>query len=114
MCCFCKKLQKSYDFIIVSVIAPFSLTRKKAKKEFGNNYIEIYVNASLKTVIKRDTKGLYRKAIAGKIKNLIGLDSSVPYDEPDAPDLVLYTDKEPATVSFNKLIKFLNTIIKYE
>jgi adenylylsulfate kinase len=54
-------------------------------------FIEIYVNASLETCEARDPKGLYKKARAGQIKGFTGIDA--PYEAPEAPELVLDSDK---------------------
>ena len=92
-----------YDYIIVSVIAPFEDTRAHARKIFGDNYIEIFVNATLKELVRRDTKGLYKNALNGVLKNLIGVDSNTPYQLPTKPDLVIDTDNENEDQSFEKI-----------
>ena len=46
-------------------------------------FIEIYVEATLEAVIARDTKGLYKRALAGEIKNFTGVDQA--YENPEAP-----------------------------
>ena len=63
----CKNLLHTNDFIIVSVIAPFNKSRNDARVKFGGKYIEVYVEVSLKTVINRDTKGYYQKALNSAI-----------------------------------------------
>ncbi len=77
---FINKKKNNYDFIIVSVISPFLKTRKKARKLFKQNYIEIYVNCPLSELVKRDTKGLYKLANQKKINNLIGYKSKIKYE----------------------------------
>ena len=99
----CKKESILYDYIIVSVIAPYEETRKYARKILGGQYFEIFVKVSLKELIKRDTKGLYKKAIEGKMKNLIGFDSKTPYELPQKSDLIVDTDIETRRESFNKI-----------
>ena len=54
-----KKIQKKYDFIIVSVISPLLKTRNFARIQFGKNYYEVYVKCKIKTLEQRDTKKLY-------------------------------------------------------
>ena len=88
----CCNMQCDYDYILVTVIAPFEKTRIIAKERFKNNYIEIYVKADLDTVTKRDTKGLYKKAIQGDLKYMIGLDNRVLYEEPVNPKIVIDTN----------------------
>ena len=97
-----------YSYIIVSVIAPFEETRAYARKKLGNNYIEIFVSASLDKLVKRDTKGLYKKALKGKLQNLIGVDSNTPYEIPVDPNLIIDTDNESEKKSFDKILKFIS------
>jgi adenylyl-sulfate kinase len=103
----CKKKIDLYDHIIVSVIAPFEDTRAHARKIFGDNYIEIYVRVSLDELIKRDTKGLYKKALNGNLTNLIGIDPNTPYEVPRNPNLIVDTDRQTKNKSFEKILKFM-------
>ena len=103
----CKKYYKNYDFIIVSVITPFLKIRKIARDTFGELYYEIYVKASIKKLIERDTKGLYKKALNGDIENMIGISSKVPYEIPVEPDIIIDTDTKDEFSSFKKLLSEL-------
>ena len=89
----CLKTFKLFDFVIVSVISPYKETRKYAKNELGKEYFEIFVKCSIETLIKRDTKGLYQKALLGEINNLIGFSEKLHYEEPLNSDLVIRTDQ---------------------
>ena len=51
------------------------------------NYKEIYIKTPKKILIERDSKGLYKKHIAGDIDNVVGFD--IPFQEPKKPDLVI-------------------------
>ena len=84
---------KKFDFVIVSVISPLLITRKKAKKIFGSRYFEIYVKCGIKELIKRDTKGLYKKAKDKVITNLIGYNSKIKYEKSKYKKIVVNTDK---------------------
>jgi adenylylsulfate kinase-like enzyme len=88
-----KKIEKRFDFVIVSVISPLLLTRKKAKNTFGCRYFEIYVKCSIKELIKRDTKGLYQKAKDKVITNLIGYNSKIKYEKSKYKKIIVNTDK---------------------
>ena len=55
----------------------------------------------------RDTKGLYKKALAGELKNLIGVDPASPYEEPQKPDIIVDTSCESVRESSEKLMKFI-------
>ena len=93
--------------MLVSVIAPFTSTRNQARTILGKDYIEIFVKASLETIIKRDTKGLYKKAISGKINNLIGYHKDTPYEKPISPDIIIDTDKATLKKSTKTIIDYL-------
>jgi len=105
----CLKNISQYDYIIVSVIAPFEETRKYARKHLGDSYIEIYVRASLKELVKRDTKGLYVKALKGKLNNLIGVDPNTPYQPPLNPSLVVNTENQTKDQSFKKILQLIQS-----
>lgn len=85
-----KLLAKNGVTVIVPLISPYRETRDLARKEF-KNFFEVWVKASVDTCIKRDPKGLYKKALAGEITNLTGLQA--PYEEPKNPELILDTEK---------------------
>lgn len=85
-----KLLSKNGITTIVPLISPFRETREKARQEIPN-FVEVYVKATLDTCIKRDPKGLYKKAREGQIKNMTGISS--PYQEPVNPEVVLDTEK---------------------
>jgi bifunctional enzyme CysN/CysC len=61
-------------------------------------FIEIFVDAPLEQCIARDPKGLYKRALAGEIKNFTGVDQ--PYERPEKPEMhLLSADAEPATLA---------------
>ena len=89
----CKSLQQDYDYILVALISPFTDSRKKARDIIGKGFIEVYVKAAIETLIARDIKGLYKKALNGQIENFIGLSPAVPYEPPQNPEICIDTEK---------------------
>ncbi|MFZ4122824.1 MAG: adenylyl-sulfate kinase [Caulobacterales bacterium] len=76
--------------VIVALISPFRAERQMAREKMpAGEFIEVFVDAPIAEVEKRDTKGLYQKARAGLLKNVTGVDS--PYEAPEAPDLRIDT-----------------------
>ena len=65
-------------------------------RKYLKNYFEIYLQASIKTVMSRDTKNLYAPAINGNLKNVVGVD--IGYDDPKSPDIIIDMDR-PNNVS---------------
>ncbi len=78
--------------VIAAFISPYRADRRRARAIIGERrFIEVYVKASLEECIRRDPKGLYRLARAGKIEDLTGL--GAPYEEPQNPDIVVDTTR---------------------
>lgn len=101
------KLKNKYDFIIVSVISPLSDTRAKARRIFKKNYFEITVQCSLRELIKRDTKGLYKLAKENKMKNLIGYKSKILYEKSKYKTLKINTHKLTKTNAIKNILKII-------
>lgn len=75
---------------LVSLISPFQKMREFAKERIGkDSFLEVYIKADIKTCIARDPKGLYKKAIEGRINNFTGI--SANYEEPLYPDILIDT-----------------------
>jgi adenylylsulfate kinase len=92
----CKLLSRNGVISIVCLISPYREFRKYARSQVNansyNNFYEVYVKCSLETCMKRDPKGLYKKALAGEIKDLTGLQD--PYEEPQNPEVILDTERQ--------------------
>jgi len=97
----CSLLSRNEIVAISAAISPYRELREFARNTI-NDFVEIYVKCSIDVVIKRDTKGLYKKAIQGEIKNFTGI--SDPYEEPENPELVVDTDKETPEESAQKIL----------
>jgi len=100
-------LAKNGITTIVPLISPYRETREFARKEIPN-FVEVWVKASLDECIKRDPKGLYKKALAGEIKNLTGLQA--PYEEPKNPEILLDTEKHNIEESLKLIISTLKKL----
>jgi len=90
--------------VLATFVSPYRERRQKTREEIGE-FIEVYVKASLEECIRRDVKGMYRKALAGEIKNFTGVDD--PYEEPLNPELVLDTERETVEESVHKVLAYL-------
>ena len=103
-----RMLAKHGVLAIVAAIAPYAATRddlRRRSAQAGHPFVEIYVNAPLETVIARDVKGLYARALAGEIPCFTGI--SDPYEPPAAPALELRTDLETPAESEAKIFQVL-------
>lgn len=96
---------------ICSFISPTEDIRKRAKEIIGSdNFVEVFINCPFDECAKRDVKGLYKKALAGQIKNFTGLDA--PFDAPQSPDIEIRTDQMPIEKSLKILEEKVLTYIQ--
>ena len=65
-------------------------------------FIEVFVDAPIEQCIARDPKGLYRRALAGEIKNFTGVDQ--PYERPEKPELHLLSGEASAAALAQQII----------
>ena len=86
---------------IASAISPYKAIRGE-NRALIKNFVEVYVSCPLEVLVERDVKGLYKKAIAGEIKNFTGV--SDPYEAPENPEVVIETDKETVDKSLQKIL----------
>ncbi len=91
---------------ITAFVSPFKNDREKVKNIIGpQDFIEVYCAASLNVCESRDTKGLYKKARKGEIKDFTGISS--PYEPPSKPNIVVETGSLDIKNSVQKIIDYL-------
>jgi bifunctional enzyme CysN/CysC len=91
--------------VISAFISPYRADRDRIRAAHSARFHEIYINAPLHVCEARDTKGLYRRARAGEIKDFTGV--SAPYEPPVAPDLEIPTAQWPVGRCLSTLIEFV-------
>ena len=92
-------------------VSPTIEIRNIAKEIIGvENFIEVYINASVDTCEKRDVKGLYQKARKGKIKDFTGI--SAPFEAPEYPEIEINTAQLSIDESVQKVLDYILPIIK--
>lgn len=93
-------------------ISPTKESRDLAKEIIGKeNFIEVFVSTPIEVCEKRDTKGLYKKARSGEIKNFTGISS--PFDAPENPDISVNTGELSLHESTQKILDFLLSKIEF-
>jgi adenylylsulfate kinase len=97
-------LNKNEVVSIAAAIAPDAETRD-INRRLIKCYLEVYCRCPLVVAESRDVKGLYIKARAEEILNFTGI--SDPYEEPEAPEILVNTDFETIEASVAKIIAFL-------
>ena len=104
---FCKMLDDQNINVVCGILSIFSETRAWNRK-FIDNYYEVFIDAMIDQIKKRDYKGLYKDYNDGKIKNIVGMD--IEFKKPKKSDLIIKNDN-----SKNKLISksnFLSSLLK--
>jgi len=108
-------LARNGVIVLCSFVSPYRSVREEVRKiieEEGIKFIEVYVKCSLEECIKRDPKGLYRKALAGEIKNFTGI--SDPYEEPLSPELVVDTEHDSININVRKVLEYIKSFLYQE
>jgi len=90
---------------ITAAISPYTSVRDEVRSMTEAAFVEVYVEAPLEVVEERDTKGLYKKARAGEIKNFTGI--SDPYEAPENAEVTVHTGSETIEESSARIISYL-------
>lgn len=102
-----KLLTRNGVAVLCSFISPYRAVRAQVAQEVGN-FVEVYCYASLDTLVARDVKGLYKKALAGEIENFTGI--SDPYEAPENPDVMVDSGTETIEESLAKVLAKLEEL----
>jgi len=93
--------------VLVSFISPFRSERQMAREMMPpGEFIEIFVDTPIEECARRDPKGLYKKAMTGKLANFTGISS--PYEPPETPDLHLKTVEETDEALATLIVERMN------
>lgn len=103
----CHLLTRNGAFAISAAISPYREIRDEVRDMIGD-FVEVYVDCPLEECIKRDVKGLYKKAISGEIKEFTGI--SDPYEEPLNPEITVMTGDETPQESADKIVAKLEEL----
>ncbi len=100
----CKLLSRNGVAAISAAISPYREIRDFNRAEIGN-FIEVYVECSIEELTNRDVKGLYKKALAGEIKNFTGI--SDPYEAPLKAEITVNSGKQTKEESLAVIMGYL-------
>ena len=87
----CSLLSRNGVIAIAAAISPYKQIRDEVRAT-TTNFVEVFADCPLDTLIERDVKGLYKKALAGEIKNFTGV--SDPYEAPENPEVRIDSGKQ--------------------
>ena len=94
--------------VLVAAIAPYAEARREARRRAeadGLLFLEVFVDAPMEVLVRRDVKGLYRRALSGELPQFTGV--SDPYQRPEAPDFTVETADEGSTQSADRIWSML-------
>jgi bifunctional enzyme CysN/CysC len=92
--------------VLTAFISPFRAERAMVRELVPDgDFIEIFVDTPLAEAERRDAKGLYKKARAGKLANFTGVDS--PYEAPEEPEIRIDTMAMDAEAAAALIIRYL-------
>jgi adenylyl-sulfate kinase len=104
----CEVLSRNGVVAIAAAISPYREIRDEVRDKVGR-FVEVYMECPVPVLADRDVKGLYKKALAGEIKNFTGVDD--PYEPPLNPEVVCHTDgRETPQQSAAKVIRKLEEL----
>jgi len=101
-----KLLSDNGIVVIVAAITPFKEMRFDNRDLIGDgDYVEVFVNTSIDECIRRDVKGLYKKALDNELSDMTGIDDI--YEFPTDHDIQCDTDSEDVSNSIKKIVNFI-------
>jgi adenylyl-sulfate kinase len=104
----CEVLSRNGVVAVAAAISPYREIREEVRGKIGR-FVEVYMECPVPVLAERDVKGLYKKALAGEIKNFTGVDD--PYEPPLNPEVVCHTDgRETPQQSAARVIRKLEEL----
>ena len=100
----CKLLTRNGVVAISAAISPYREVRDHNREQIGS-FVEVYVTCSIEELTRRDVKGLYKKALAGEVKNFTGV--SDPYEPPLTPEVTVDTERQREAESLRAILDYL-------
>lgn len=97
-----KLVARAGGIAVVAALSPYREPREALRREI-RRFVEVFTDCAIEALQKRDP--IYRKALAGEVKNVPGIDA--PYEPPTHPDLVVRTDLESLEDAAKKLFQIL-------
>lgn len=101
----CRLLSRNGIVSIVSLISPYKTSRQQAREHIGEGFVEVWAKCSLEACMERDVKGLYKKALEGKITDMTGVQD--PYEDPTGNEITVDTEHSPVEMCAAKILRYL-------
>lgn len=104
----CDLLSRNGVIAISAAISPYQSVRAENRalvEGHGTPFVEVYAKCSLDELVRRDVKGLYKKALSGEIQNFTGV--SDPYEGPENPEVLIDSEAQSVEESFQQILNYL-------
>ncbi|HSQ19902.1 MAG TPA: adenylyl-sulfate kinase [Blastocatellia bacterium] len=101
-------LARNRVVVLGAAISPYQQSRDDVKRSIeadGVRFLEVFVRCPLDTLIQRDVKGLYARALAGEVLHFTGI--SDPYEEPLSPDITVDSSLETVEESTARILSHI-------
>jgi len=105
----CHLLTKHGVIVIAAFVSPYRENRDAARELVGEQFLEVYIDTPLEECIRRDVKGMYRKAMAGEIPQFTGI--SDPYEPPIHPEITIRTAEESAQQAAERSLEAVRRMV---
>ncbi len=86
---------------VVAAVSPYREARARCRAMI-RDFVEIHVDATVDACVRRDVKGMYRKAVAGEITGFTGVDD--PYEPPPSPEIYIDTMTQTPEDSLRRIL----------
>ena len=106
-------LARNRVVVLGAAISPYQRSRDDVRRSIeadGVRFLEVFVRCPLDTLIRRDVKGLYARALAGELEHFTGI--SDPYEDPPAPDITVDSSIETVEQSTARILTHILNIGK--
>jgi adenylyl-sulfate kinase len=100
-------LARNGVIVVVAAISPYRDAREDVKRKIPR-FVEVHIDCSIEVLTARDTKGLYKRALAGELGNFTGI--SDPYEAPVNPSVVIHSDRESVDEGLEKIWRELEAL----
>jgi adenylyl-sulfate kinase len=91
--------------VVCSFISPLQRQRQMARDIIGDGFVEVHLHLTVDEAIERDPKGLYKRALAGEIKDFTGISSD--YEHPEAPEVRIHTGSTSEDDSVDMIVEMV-------
>ncbi len=99
-----KAIMRNGGIAICAVLSPYRDARDQLRRE-ARRFVEVFVDCSMEKLQQRDPEGVYKRALAGELKQVPGVD--VPYEPPGHADVTVHTDQVPVAEAATRVFQSL-------